>query len=299
MIVGPSGLISLAWETGGAIEGGLKRERASVATGGPGCNAEACARMSRVHPWSEKMEPKNIHVVFGATGGIGSGVVRRLVREGKQVALVARNRERLDRLAEETSSAAFEADVTDSKAVEECMQAVQRDHGAIAGVANCVGSLLLKSARLTSDEEWEQTIRTNLTSAFYVLRSAVTAMLSSGGSIVLMSSAAARIGLKNHEAIAAAKAGVEGLALSASASHARYGIRVNCVAPGLVDTPMTTRITTSEVNLRAAKSMHALGRIGQPGEVSSAICWLLNSEQQWVTGQVIGVDGGLGKIQTG
>ena len=118
-----------------------------------------------------------------------------------------------------------------------------------------------------------------------------------GGSIVFVSSAAARRGLANHEAIAAAKAGLIGLTLSAAATYARYSIRVNSVAPGLVRTPLTESITRNEAALRHSTSLHALRRIGEPAEVASAIRWLLDPAQSWVTGQVIGVDGGLASIQ--
>ena len=91
-----------------------------------------------------------------------------------------------------------------------------------------------------------------------------------------MSSAAARLGLANHEAIAAAKAGVHGLVLSAAASYASRGIRVNAVAPGLVRTPLTARLTANEASLKASTALHALGRIGEPDDVASAIEWLLD-----------------------
>jgi 3-oxoacyl-[acyl-carrier protein] reductase len=123
-------------------------------------------------------------------------------------------------------------------------------------------------------------------------------MLNSGGSIVLVSSAAARIGIANHEAIAAAKAGVAGLTLSAAATYAPRGIRVNCVSPGLVVSGLTQRITSNEASLKASVAMHALGRAGSPEDVASAIAWLLDPEQSWVTGQVLGVDGGLGSLRS-
>ena len=104
-------------------------------------------------------------------------------------------------------------------------------------------------------------------------------------------------GLVNHEAIAAAKAGVEGLALAAAASYARYQVRVNCVAPGLTRTGLTAALTQNETVAKASAAMHPLGRIGEPTEVASAICWLLSRQQNWVTGQVIGIDGGLGRVQ--
>ena len=122
-------------------------------------------------------------------------------------------------------------------------------------------------------------------------------MLGTGGAIALVSSAAGRVGLVNHEAIAAVKAGVIGLTLSAAATYAPRGIRVNCVAPGLVRTPMTDRLTSNEAALRASAAMHALGRIGEPQDVASALEWLLSPEQGWVTGQVLGIDGGLASVR--
>jgi NAD(P)-dependent dehydrogenase (short-subunit alcohol dehydrogenase family) len=157
---------------------------------------------------------------------------------------------------------------------------------------------LLKAAHLTSLEEWNAVITTNLTSAFAVVSSAAKAMRQRGGSIVLVSSAAARIGLANHEAIAAAKAGVSGLTLSAAATYASKGIRVNAVAPGLVRTALTERIGKNAKSAEASQAMHALGRLGEPADVASCITWLLDPANAWVTGQVIGIDGGLASLRS-
>ena len=114
----------------------------------------------------------------------------------------------------------------------------------------------------------------------------------------MLSTAATRIGLANHEAISAAKAGIEGLALAASASYACKGIRVNCVAPGMTRTPLTAKLLENEMMAKASAGMHALGQIGEPNDIASAIEWFLDPEQSWVTGQVIGVDGGLSRIRS-
>ena len=114
--------------------------------------------------------------------------------------------------------------------------------------------------------------------------------------MVLCSSAAARIGLANHEAIAAAKAGIIGLTLSAAATYSNRGIRFNAVAPGLVKSEMTRTLWESEEAAAVSSQMHALGRLGKPEDVAAAIAFLLDPANAWITGQVLGVDGGLGSV---
>jgi len=237
------------------------------------------------------------YVVLGATGGVGSVLCERLVASGAQLVLGGRDGQRLEQLAQRTGSHPFTLDATVPTQVEACAQAAVERYGRLDGIVNCVGSLLLKPAHLTSDDEWAATIAANLTSAFAAVRAGARAMMRTGGSIVLVSSAAARIGLPNHEAIAAAKSGVIGLTLAAAASYGPRGIRVNCVAPGLVRTPLTARLTANEASLKASEAMHVLGRIGEPAEVAAALAWLLDPAQGWVTGQVLGVDGGLGSVR--
>jgi len=238
------------------------------------------------------------YLVFGATGGIGESLCRRLASRGARLMIAGRNGAKLQMLADELHAVAHPLDATRFEEVDACVEKALQLHGRLDGVANCIGSLLLKPAHSTSEAEWLATVATNLTTAFAVLRAAAKAMLNTGGSIVLVSSAAARIGLANHEAIAAAKAGVVGLTLSAAATYGPRGIRVNCVAPGLVRTPMTARLTANEASLKASTAMHALGRIGEPQDVAAAIEWLLSPEQSWITGQVLGIDGGLGSVRS-
>mgnify|MGYP000951478827 CR=1 FL=1 len=250
----------------------------------------------------ESMKSKNspVAVVLGGSGGIGSALATRLVRDGWKVVIAARDTDRLQTAAAAAGAEARRVDGRDSAAVESLLQSIAEAHGRLDGAVNCIGSILLKPAHLTSDQEFTDTITTNLTTAFYLARAAGRVMMKQtggGGSIVLCSSVAAQRGLLNHEAIAAAKAGVEGLALAMAASYARFGVRVNCVAPGLTRTPLTQALTQNEMLAKASAALHPLGRIGEGSEVASAIAWLLNPEQAWVTGQVIGIDGGLGRVQ--
>ncbi len=242
-------------------------------------------------------ETAPVIVVLGATGGIGAELCRRLSAKGARLLAAGRSEAKLAALAAETGAQTFTLEVTQSGAVDQCINQAVETYGRIDGVANCIGSLLLKPAHLTTDAEWAATLALNLGSAFETVRAATRAMTRTGGSIVLVSSAAARTGLANHEAIAAAKAGVIGLVLAAAASYAGRGIRVNCVAPGLVRTPLTARITENEAALKGSLAMHALGRIGEPADVASAIEWMLDPAQHWITGQVLGIDGGLASVR--
>ena len=238
------------------------------------------------------------YVILGATGGIGSALCRRLSARGARLTVAARDSQRTRAFAAELGAHAVPTDATCAAHVDRCFAEALEHHGRIDGVVNCVGSVLLKPAHLTTDDEWDAVVAANLTSAFLTVRAAVRAMTPAGGSVVLISSAAARLGIANHEAIAAAKAGVQGLMLSAAASYAGRGIRVNAVAPGLVRTPPTARFTANEAALKASTALHALGRIGEPEDVASAIEWLLDPGQTWVTGQILGVDGGLATVRS-
>ena len=234
------------------------------------------------------------YLIFGATGGIGTALCKQLQAAGHRVFASGRDPQKLAILASELGTPPLLADATVPAEVADAFAQA----GPVDGIANCVGSLLLKPAHITTDEEWAGVLRTNLDSAFYILRAAAKAMMSTGGSIVLVSSAAGRLGLQNHEAIAAAKAGIIGLMLSAAATYAPRNIRVNCVAPGLTATPLTARITTNETAAKASMAMHPLGRLGTAEDVAAMIAFLLEPQAAWITGQTFGVDGGLGTVRS-
>jgi len=237
-------------------------------------------------------------LVIGAAGGIGSSLVRLLVADGARVYLAGRDATRLQAVAGEVGMPFGTVDASDPDQVDACADLAATELGGLTGIVNCAGSLLLKPAHLTSTADWNATLAANLTSGFGCVRAAGRLLKAEGGSVVLVSSVAARVGLPNHEAIAAAKAGLIGLVLSAAATYARQRIRFNAVAPGLVRTPLTRGLVSSEPSEKASVAMHPLGRLGEPEDVARAIAFLLDPAQNWITAQVLGVDGGLGDVKS-
>ena len=171
-------------------------------------------------------------LILGGGGGIGSAVARLIVSRGGRVYLAGRDTGRLEAIAAELGMPWGTVEATDPDSIDAVADAAAAELGGLTGITNCVGSILLKPAHLTTTADWAATLATNLNSAFGCVRAAGRLLKADGGSVVLVSSAAARIGLPNHEAIAAAKAGIIGLVLSAAATYARQKIRFNAVALG-------------------------------------------------------------------
>jgi NAD(P)-dependent dehydrogenase (short-subunit alcohol dehydrogenase family) len=237
-------------------------------------------------------------LVIGGAGGIGAAVARMIVAEGGTVYLAGRDAEKLATVGGELGMPHGTVEASDTDAVDACADAAATALGGLDGIVNCAGSLILKPAHLTTTAEWQATLAANLSSAFGCVRAAGRLLRAEGGAVVLVSSAAARVGLANHEAIAAAKAGIIGLVLSAAATYAKSKIRFNAVAPGLVRTPLTKGLVASELAEKASIGMHPLGRLGEPEDVARAIHFLLDPAQGWITGQVLGVDGGLADLRS-
>lgn len=234
-------------------------------------------------------------VVLGATGAVGRRLAADLAARGARLILLARDAERLAAVATPLGAHPHVLPGIDAGSVRDALLAACEDRP-VAGVAHCVGSLLLKPASRTTPQEWHDVLETNLSSAFGVSMAAPTVM-PDGGSIVFCSSVAATLGLANHEAIAAAKAGLIGLARATAASHVRRGIRCHCVAPALVDSGMTAPLLARPGMREAAAKQNPLGRIGEPADVARAIAFLLDPANAWLDGQVLGVDGGFGALR--
>lgn len=234
--------------------------------------------------------------ILGATGTIGSCLAQRLTSNGNPVLLVGRSAEKLEKLGAALQQPWVAANLQQSDTLETDLRQASEQHGPLDALVCCVGSILLKPAHLTSDEEFQDVVAANLFTAFATIRAGAKLLRQRGGSIVLFASAAAEIGISNHEAIAAAKGGVIGLARSAAATYAPQNVRVNVISPGLIRTELTRRIWENPSAAAASQKMHALGRLGEPEQAASLVEWLLQPENDWMTGQVIGLDGGLAHL---
>lgn len=224
------------------------------------------------------------YLIIAASSSIGTCVTEELKKAGHNVFTTARDNSKI--------TPDYYLDATDFNAVENVFSKIDN----LDGVVNFSGSLLLLPAHLTSKDQYQNVMDASLTTAFAVVRAAGKFM-TSGGSVVLISSAAAMEGFANHEAIAAAKAGIIGLTLSAAASYAKVNLRFNAIAPGLVETNLTKNITENETSRKFSESMHALGRIGNVHDVARAIIFMLDPDNSWITGQILAVDGGLSSIR--
>lgn len=242
------------------------------------------------------MSSTPIVLITGAAGGIGRALVQRLHVADWRLALVSREAARLDDLPAALRIVADAADPTAAeRIVAQCCDAL----GSPTHFVHLVGSTLVAPLHRVSHEQWRALLDTNLGSAFAMLQAWIAARRQDGGggAAVLTSSVVARIGVANHEAIAAAKGGVEALVRSAAASYASTGLRVNAVAPGLTDTPLTAPMLKLDVQREAAARQYPLGGIQQADDVAAAIAWLLSEQAARITGQIVPVDGGFTTVR--
>lgn len=252
--------------------------------------------------------PERVLVIGGASG-IGRATVVRLLARGAEVIAAGRNEDRLGQLAAELAhldEARLSTRVLDARDLDAVSALVGELHGAapLTGLVNLAGAIALKPAHRTSPADWANMVGQNLTTAFATVRAAGAHLASNPSaqgnrpaSVVLVGTAAARIGLPNHEAIAATKAGIEGLVLSAAATYAKRNLRFNAVAPGLTRTPLAGALATDPKMVEAGLRQHPVGRLGEPDDIARAIAWLLDPDNSWVTGQVLAVDGGLSTLK--
>lgn len=241
---------------------------------------------------------KKTVLITGATGGLGISIAKKLEASGWRLILNSRNAKALAEVYGE-KHLQIAADCSTVSGVKHIFETIKQHEELPTALAHCVGNIRLGALHRMTEVDFMDCMQANLFSAFHTLAAFVGSLKENGsvGSAVLVSSAAARIGTPNHEAISAAKSGVEGLVRGAAATYAANGIRVNAVAPGIMDTPAAAKILSSELLREVAARQYPLASIGSAEELANLIIWLLSEEAARVTGQVWSLDGGFSTIR--
>lgn len=231
-------------------------------------------------------------LIWGGSGGVGLSTARALTARGHRVHLAARDEARLARSARETDAAGFTvADASDPAAIARATEEASAGEG-LVGLVYAIGSITLRPfAKLTQDD-FLADFRLNALGAALAVQAALAPLRqANGASVVLFSTVAARQGFSAHASVAMAKGAVQGLTLALAAELAPK-VRVNCIAPSLLDTDLAASLTANATMAQAIAGMHAIPRLGTGDDVGPLTAFLVSTEAAWITGQTFGVDGG-------
>lgn len=235
-------------------------------------------------------------LIFGAGGGVGSALARRLSRAGETVFLAARDGDALKTIADELDAPSRRCDVLDTADVEATVEAAA-EAGDLSGLAFCVGSIDLAPLRRVNRDMLRKSFELNAVSAAEALRAADPHLRKNNGAAVLFSTVAVGQGFVSHAAISMAKGAVEGLVRAVAAEWAPKA-RINAVAPSILDTGIAQPLLSSDKMRDGLAKMHALERLGGGDDAAATAAFLLSRDAGWITGQVLPVDGGRSRVRT-
>ncbi|MDG5495530.1 SDR family oxidoreductase [Niveispirillum sp. BGYR6] len=235
-------------------------------------------------------------IIIGATGGVGAALARQLADQGRPLHLIGRDTARTADLAATLGASHAIADVREEAALAAAVASADQGDG-LAGLAYCVGSITIKPLKALKNDDFLAAFHLNLLGAVTALRAAEKGLKAAKGSVVLFSTVAVEQGFPNHTAIATAKGAVAALGRSLAAEWAPH-VRVNVIAPSLTRTPLAAPLLASEQLAQGIAAMHPIPRLGEAADQAAAAAFLLSDAAGWITGQVLGVDGGRGALRT-
>ena len=232
-------------------------------------------------------------LIFGATGAVGSALAKILSDKSGEVHLIAKNEQEASKLSEETGSSFSLADVSDPNFIDKIDKDVQNFD--IKGIAYCVGSIDLKPINLVTKKDYLKSFELNLFPVVEIIKKYKENLKKNKSSIVLFSTVAVKQGFPNHGIISPVKASLEGLTISLAAELAPH-VRINCIAPSLSNSKMAGRILGNTKIAEGIAKQHPLKRVGEGIDSAALAKFLLSKESSWITGQIIGVDGGRSNV---
>lgn len=239
-----------------------------------------------------------IALITGSSQGIGKAIALKFASLGAKIALndIAMQEENLKKLQEEIKETGVEAkyfmaDVSKYGEVEAMMQAIQQEFGSLDILVNNAGIAKDRTLAKMTVDEWQKVIDINLTSVFNCSKTALPMLIQSQGNIISLSSFSGLRGNFGQTNYTAAKAGIIGFTKTLSKEVGKFGVRVNAVAPGFIESKMT-EVMPEEVKAMV-KKLTSLGRTGKPDEVASVIAFLAGPDASFITGDIINIDGGL------
>lgn len=243
-----------------------------------------------------------VAIVTGGAMGIGAATARRLADSGASVAILDVDREAGPKTANDIAQTGricefFTCNIAVSDQVSRTIEAVASKFGTIDILVNNAGIQSYGDVVSTTEEDWDRLLGVNLKGCFLVSKFVVPHMLKRGGAIVIVGSVQSLSAVANSVAYVTAKHGLLGLTRAMALDYAQKGIRVNCVCPGAIDTPMlrwaASLASDPDEVIRACDRMHAMGRVGKADEVADAILYLASQMASFITGAALVVDGGM------